>query len=83
MITSSEVVLVSSAVNDTTRGLTSRIVRTLKSTVLPGDHFKIKSLQEEFSRMEKDFDRAVSVETLAHLRNIGMVHHGCNLFYFY
>ena len=60
--------------------LTSQAVRTLKSTVLPEDHFKIKSLQDKLALLEKDFDRAVGVEALTLARKSGMFYHSSNAF---
>ena len=67
---------------DSIQRLTSRIVHTLKSTVLPEDQFTIKNLQDKFSLLEKDFDRAVGVETLALVRKNGMFRHCSGVFLF-
>ena len=71
--------LVSSTFYSALPRLTSRTVRTLKSTVLPEDHFKIKSLHDKLAPLEKDFDRAVGVEALTLARKNGMIHHGYDM----
>ncbi|KIM24838.1 hypothetical protein M408DRAFT_331512 [Serendipita vermifera MAFF 305830] len=38
--------------------------RTLKSVINPEDHVKIKGLNDNFTKLKEDFDRAVDVEAL-------------------